>query len=138
MGRQGLPHRLSLKSLLMRGLIGRRCIYSQPPQPQQEALLTRYRLLRILRTCKLDCPFKGLQAVGHLIYPETQLRMSLTSLRSEHTKLIMEKTMNITFTEQELNVVLNALAQRPFAEVFQLVGKIQTEAQAQLKENENV
>ena len=48
--------------------------------------------------------------------------------------------MNITFTftEQELNVVLNALAQRPFAEVFQLVGKIQTEAQQQLKETENV
>ena len=48
--------------------------------------------------------------------------------------------MNITFTftEQELNVVLTALAQRPFAEVFQLVGKIQTEAQAQLKETENV
>ena len=50
----------------------------------------------------------------------------------------MEKLMNIAFTEQELNVVLNALAQRPFAEVFQLVGKIQTEAQAQLKETENV
>ena len=46
--------------------------------------------------------------------------------------------MQLTFTEQELNVVLNALAQRPFAEVFQLVGKIQTEAQQQLKENENV
>jgi hypothetical protein len=46
--------------------------------------------------------------------------------------------MNITFTEQELGVVLNALAQRPFAEVFQLIGKIQQEAQAQLKENENV
>ena len=46
--------------------------------------------------------------------------------------------MNITFTEQEINIVLNALAQRPFAEVFQLVGKIQTETQAQLKETENV
>ena len=50
----------------------------------------------------------------------------------------MEKLMQLTFTEQELNVVLNALAQRPFAEVFQLVGKIQAEAQAQLKETENV
>lgn len=70
--------------------------------------------------------------------PEMRLRMFGTSLQSEHTKLIMEKLMNITFTEQELNVVLNALAQRPFAEVFQLVGKIQTEAQAQLKETENV
>lgn len=46
--------------------------------------------------------------------------------------------MNLTFTEQELNTVLNALAQRPFAEVFQLVGKIQAEAQEQLKEKENV
>lgn len=72
------------------------------------------------------------------MFPEMRLRMFGTSLQSEHTKLIMEKLMNITFTEQELNVVLNALAQRPFAEVFQLVGKIQTEAQAQLKETENV
>ena len=46
--------------------------------------------------------------------------------------------MNITFTEQELNIVLNALAQRPFAEVFQLVSKIQAEAQEQLKDKENV
>ena len=45
--------------------------------------------------------------------------------------------MNIVFTEQELNIVLNALAQRPFAEVFQLVGKIQAEAQEQLKDKEN-
>ena len=73
------------------------------------------------------------------MFPEMRLRMFGTSLQSEHTKLIMEKLiMNITFTEQELNVVLNALAQRPFAEVFQLVGKIQTEAQEQLKEKENV
>ena len=72
------------------------------------------------------------------MYPEMRLRMFGTSSQSEHTKLIMEKLMNITFTEQEINIVLNALAQRPFAEVFQLVGKIQTEAQAQLKETENV
>ena len=72
------------------------------------------------------------------MFPEMRLRMFGTSLQSEHTKLIMEKLMNITFTEQEINIVLNALAQRPFAEVFQLVGKIQTEAQAQLKETENV
>jgi hypothetical protein len=49
----------------------------------------------------------------------------------------MEKTMQLTFTEQELNIVFNALAQRPYAEVFQLLGKIQQEAQAQLKDNEN-
>ena len=49
----------------------------------------------------------------------------------------MEKTMQFTFNEQELNIVFNALAQRPYAEVFQLVAKIQQEAQSQLKENEN-
>ena len=46
--------------------------------------------------------------------------------------------MNLELTEQELNIVLNALAQRPFAEVFQVVGKIQAEVQEQLKEKENV
>ncbi|MFZ9498233.1 MAG: hypothetical protein ACO265_08465, partial [Polynucleobacter sp.] len=50
---------------------------------------------------------------------------------------IMEKIMQFTFNEQELNIVFNALAQRPYAEVFQLVAKIQQEAQSQLKENEN-
>jgi hypothetical protein len=49
----------------------------------------------------------------------------------------MEKIMQLNFTEQELNIVFNALAQRPYAEVFQLIGKIQQEAQSQLKENEN-
>jgi hypothetical protein len=44
----------------------------------------------------------------------------------------------LEFTEAELNVVFNALAQRPFAEVFQVVGKIQAEVQEQLKEKENV
>lgn len=62
----------------------------------------------------------------------------MTFLHLEHTKLIIGVFMNLTFTEQELNIVLNALAQRPFAEVFQLVNKIQAEAQAQLKEKENV
>jgi len=37
----------------------------------------------------------------------------------------------LEFTEAELNVVFNAFAQRPFAEVAQLVGKIQQEVQAQ-------
>lgn len=38
---------------------------------------------------------------------------------------------NLQFTEAELNIVFNALTQRPFAEVAQLVGKIQQEVQAQ-------
>ena len=69
-----------------------------------------------------------------------RLQRSTTFLRLGHTKLINGVIMNLTFTEQELNIVLNALAQRPFAEVFQLVNKIQAEAQAQaqLKEKENV
>lgn len=46
--------------------------------------------------------------------------------------------MKLELTEQEVNTLLNALAQRPFAEVFQLVGKIQEQAQEQLKEKENV
>ena len=64
----------------------------------------------------------------------------MTFLHLEHTKLFIGVFMNLTFNEQELNIVLNALAQRPFAEVFQLVNKIQAEAQAQaqLKEKENV
>ena len=62
----------------------------------------------------------------------------MTSLRLEHTKLIIGVIMNLTFNEQELNIVLNALAQRPFAEVFQLVNKIQEQVQSQVKEKENV
>jgi len=46
--------------------------------------------------------------------------------------------MNIELNEQELNIVFNALAQRPFAEVFQLVNKIQEQVQSQVKEKENV
>ena len=42
--------------------------------------------------------------------------------------------MNLELNEQELNIVFNALAQRPFAEVFQLINKIQE----QVKEKENV
>lgn len=40
-------------------------------------------------------------------------------------------TFKLEFTEAELNIVFGALTQRPFAEVAQLVGKIQQEVQAQ-------
>ncbi len=36
--------------------------------------------------------------------------------------------MNITFTQEEFNYVLNTLAQRPFAEVAQLIMKLQQQA----------
>jgi hypothetical protein len=40
-------------------------------------------------------------------------------------------TFKLEFTEAELNIVFGALTQRPFAEVAQLVGKIQQEVQSQ-------
>ena len=40
----------------------------------------------------------------------------------------------LEFTEAELNIVFNALTQRPFVEVAQLVGKLQQEVQAQAEE----
>lgn len=42
----------------------------------------------------------------------------------------------LEFTEAELNIVFNALTQRPFAEVAQLVGKIQQEVQSQANTKE--
>lgn len=43
--------------------------------------------------------------------------------------------MNFTFdmTQTEAETMLNALAQRPFAEVSQLIGKLQQQAQAQMQ-----
>lgn len=40
-------------------------------------------------------------------------------------------TFKLEFTEAELNIVFNALTQRPFAEVASLVGKIQQDVQKQ-------
>lgn len=40
-------------------------------------------------------------------------------------------TFKLEFTEAELNIVFNALTQRPFAEVANLVGKIQQDVQKQ-------
>lgn len=36
-------------------------------------------------------------------------------------------------TQPEAEMLLNALAQRPFAEVSQLIGKLQQQAQAQMQ-----
>jgi hypothetical protein len=40
-------------------------------------------------------------------------------------------SFKLEFTEAELNIVFNALTQRPFIEVAQLVQKLQQEVQAQ-------
>lgn len=40
--------------------------------------------------------------------------------------------MNIELTEVEVNIVLNALAQRPFGEVYQLIDKVRQQALAQV------
>ena len=45
-------------------------------------------------------------------------------------------TFKLEFTEAELNIVFIALTQRPFAEVAQLVGKLQQEVQAQAQKKE--
>ena len=44
--------------------------------------------------------------------------------------------LKFELTEQEANIVLNALAAQPFGQVFQLVAKFQKQAQDQLKEQE--
>ncbi len=42
------------------------------------------------------------------------------------------KEFNLNVSEQELNYLLNTLAQRPYAEVFQLIVKLQAQAAATL------
>lgn len=37
----------------------------------------------------------------------------------------------LEFSEQEINIIFNALGQRPFLEVAQLVGRLQQEVQSQ-------
>jgi len=44
----------------------------------------------------------------------------------------MEMQINITFTVVEVNLVLAALAQRPWAEVAGLMEKIKAEGEAQI------
>ena len=48
--------------------------------------------------------------------------------------------MKLELTINEINMILQALGNAPYAQVFELVGKIRTQAQAQVsaeKENEN-
>lgn len=48
-----------------------------------------------------------------------------------------EKTLTVTFTITEMNVILQALSKEPFKEVFQLIGKINQEATLQLDDESN-
>lgn len=48
----------------------------------------------------------------------------------------MEQSITLELTAAEVNVILNALAQRPFAEVANTFGKIQQQAQAQFQPEE--
>ena len=42
--------------------------------------------------------------------------------------------MKFEFSEQEATVILNALGQMPYIEVFQLIAKLQEQAKKQLEE----
>ncbi len=41
--------------------------------------------------------------------------------------------INISFTVEEVNLVLKALGRQPYEDVFQLIGNIQDQAQTQLQ-----
>ena len=45
--------------------------------------------------------------------------------------------MNLDLTISEVNTILQALGNAPYAQVFELVEKIRAQAQAQVKEKEN-
>lgn len=46
----------------------------------------------------------------------------------------MDKSVNLQFNVNELNVILAALGAQPYSQVFGVVAKIQAAAEAQLKE----
>lgn len=51
------------------------------------------------------------------------------------------ETLTIEFTIDEMNVILAALSNEPFKEVYEIIGKINSEAQKQLSkdtDNENI
>lgn len=47
---------------------------------------------------------------------------------------MQDKAINITLPVNAVNAVLNALAQRPYAEVAQLIAEIKQQAEKQLEE----
>lgn len=44
----------------------------------------------------------------------------------------MQQIYNFAFTEQEANVILNALGQRPYIEVAELIAKIHQQADSSM------
>ena len=42
--------------------------------------------------------------------------------------------IELKLSVEEINIVLNALANRPYGEVYQLIGKIQADAEKQMGE----
>ena len=48
----------------------------------------------------------------------------------------MKKEITLHLTIEEINIIFNALGERPFREVFELVGKINEQSNEQLKEIE--
>lgn len=48
----------------------------------------------------------------------------------------MEQGINLTLTIEEVNLIFKALGDQPFKEVFELVGKINAQANAQLRNDE--
>ena len=47
------------------------------------------------------------------------------------------QTIQLTLTVEEVNQILNALGEQPYAKVYTLVNKIQEQAQAQLQAHES-
>ncbi|MEM7655894.1 MAG: hypothetical protein AAF399_07185 [Bacteroidota bacterium] len=45
------------------------------------------------------------------------------------------ETIELTLTLEEANLILEALGDMPFKEVFELIGKIQQQASEQLQDN---
>ena len=48
-----------------------------------------------------------------------------------------EQNIKLELTVEEINIILNALAGRPYAEVVELIAKIQREGYAQLEATAN-
>lgn len=44
--------------------------------------------------------------------------------------------IQLEFTIEEVNTILNSLSKRPYEEVFQLINKVQQQAQGQLATNQ--
>jgi len=50
--------------------------------------------------------------------------------------VIKRITMNFTFTEYEAQIILNALVQQPYAQVVDVINKLQSQAEEQINKHE--